>query len=269
MSLPPYSVLMSVYKKENPEWLASSLDSIFNQSIQPAEIIMIKDGPITMDLNAVLEGFDAEHPNIMKILGFDENHGLGYALHHGILASSHEYIARMDTDDISMPNRMEDQLSMMINEKLDIVGSQVFEFIDNPEKPISISNLPEDFGSILRYSRHRNPFRHPPIVYRRSKVLEAGNYSSEFPFFEDWDLFNRMLAQGCRARNLHDPLVAMRVNEGFYQRRGGLDYLSCALGFKWAQYKLGYFSFFDFLQSFVPQVVVCIMPVEVRKWFYL
>ena len=216
-----YSVLMSIYKKEKPAFLIQALDSMLNQTVSPSEIVMVKDGPLTRELEDVLSDYDSEHPGLFKFISYDENHGLGYALRQGMLACSNEIVARMDTDDVARSDRMEKQLAA-INRGLDMVGSDVVEFVESPDKPIASTDLPKGMDAISIYSKRRNPFRHPPMTFRKSRVMEAGNYSSDFLYFEDWDLFNRMLACGCKADNLGEPLVAMRVSEDFYARRGGI-----------------------------------------------
>ena len=263
----PYSVLMSLYVKERPEWLSQSLDSMLGQTVSPSEIVIVEDGPITPELSDVLERYNATYPKLFNFVVLDENHGLGYALNKGVLACSNEIIARMDTDDIARADRMEKQLSA-IAEGLDMVGSDVVEFEESPDEPVASTALPKGMDNILAYSKRRNPFRHPSMTFKKTKVLEAGNYSSEYLFFEDWDLFNRMLSCGCRAENIAEPLVAMRVSGDFYARRGGAKYLGYAYDFKKAQVSRGYFTKADFFASFVPHAIVCLMPNSVRSFVY-
>ena len=262
-----YSVLMSIYKQENPAYLIQALDSMLNQTVFPSEIVMVKDGPLTRDLENVLNRYDTKYPGLFNFVSYDVNHGLGYALRQGILACSNEIVARMDTDDIARPDRMEKQLAA-IDGGLDMVGSDVIEFVTSPNDPVAATDLPKGIDAIRSYSKRRNPFRHPPMTFKKSKVIEAGNYSSEFLYFEDWDLFNRMLACGCQADNLSEPLVAMRVSEDFYARRGGLQYLKYAKSFKKAQVMRGYFSNLDYLCSYLPHVVLCLMPNFLRAYLY-
>lgn len=262
-----YSVLMSIYKKEKPAFLIQALDSMLNQTVSPSEIVMVKDGPLTRELEDVLSDYDSEHPGLFKFISYDENHGLGYALRQGMLACSNEIVARMDTDDVARSDRMEKQLAA-INRGLDMVGSDVVEFVESPDKPIASTDLPKGMDAISIYSKRRNPFRHPPMTFRKSRVMEAGNYSSDFLYFEDWDLFNRMLACGCKADNLKEPLVAMRVSGDFYARRGGSQYLKYAKAFKRAQVERGYFTKCDYICSYLPHAVVCLMPNSVRALIY-
>lgn len=263
----PYSVLLSIYSKEKAEYLGQALDSMLAQTVAPAEIVVVKDGLLTPELNSVLSEYDRAHPGLFKFVAYSENRGLGYALKQGVLACSNEIIARMDTDDVAMPDRMERQLAA-IRDGLDMVSSQVVEFIESPDKPVATTRLPEGSDAIVAYSKRRNPFRHPPMTFKRSKVLEAGNYSVQYLYFEDWDLFNRMLAIGCRADNIHEPLVAMRVSEDFYARRGGLAYLGYALRFKAGQVRSGWFTHADFVASFAPHAVACLMPNGLRSLVY-
>lgn len=266
---PPYSVLMSIYSKERSEWLRVALDSIINQTVAPDEIVIVRDGPLTIELDEILAEYDIANPGLFKICSYPVNRGLGFALSVGVPECSNELIARMDTDDCSFPRRMELQLAEFVNDpQLDMVGTQVYEFIESPEEPISISELPLEGRDLLRYSKRRNPFRHTPIVYKKSKVLSAGNYSSHFLYFEDWDLFNRMLACGCKGKNLPEPLVAVRVSSDFFSRRGGIAYLPHVWKFKFEQLKRGYFTFSDFLLSFIPHAVVCLMPNKLRSTVY-
>lgn len=268
MVFPEYSVLMSVYAKERPEWLRIAVRSMLDQTIPPSEFVIVEDGPLTSGLYEVISEFDTLFPGLFKTVAYPDNMGLGYALREGILSCTKSIVARMDSDDWASPERMEVQLALMENEKLDMIGSQVVEFIESPEKPVALTALPERHDAIVAYSKRRNPFRHPPMTFRREKVLEAGNYSPEFLFFEDWDLFNRMLAIDCRAKNVHEALVAMRVSPDFYARRGGISYLRHALRFKSAQVNSGWFNIADFALSFIPQAAVSILPNSIRTLIY-
>lgn len=268
MPYPRYSVLMSVYAKERSEWLCAAVRSMLDQTVPPSEFVIVEDGPLTEALYEAISGFKQEYPNLFKIVSYSENRGLGYALRQGVMTCSMPIIARMDSDDLSRPDRMEVQLSLISEHCLDMVGSQVVEFVGDPGTPVAETNLPEEHDDIVVYSRRRNPFRHPPMTFRRDRVLRAGSYSSEFLYFEDWDLFNRMLADGCRAANVHEPLVAMRVNSDFYARRGGLAYLGHAWRFEWSQLTCGWFTICDLVASFVPRAVVCLMPNHLRDIVY-
>lgn len=259
---------MSVYSKERPEWLCEAVRSMLEQTVPPAEFVLVEDGPLTDSLYEAIAGFEAASPGLFKIVSYPENKGLGHALREGVAACTKPVIARMDSDDLAMPVRMEAQLSLVKEKGLDMVGSQVVEFVESPDEPVALTDLPEGHDEIVAYSKRRNPFRHPPMTFRREKVLDAGSYSDQFLYFEDWDLFNRMLAIGCRAENVHEPLVAMRVSADFYARRGGIAYLRHAWRFKSAQVRCGWFTLSDLVASILPQAAVCLMPNALRSLVY-
>nr|WP_239519378.1 glycosyltransferase [Bifidobacterium ramosum] len=266
--LPAYSVLMSVYIKEDPAFLEESLASMLAQTVPPEEIVVVKDGQLSSELESVLNKFTDAHPNLFTIVAYPKNQGLGYALMSGVPRCRNEIIARMDSDDYAFPTRMEEELTVMRDRNLDMVGSQIVEFVEDPSDPVATSTLPVSFSDIVAFSKKRNPFRHPSMVFKKSKALEAGNYSPDFLYFEDWDLFNRMLARGCNAENIDHPLVAMRVSADFYGRRGGPAYLPHIWKFKTAQLRRGYFTFPQFLTSTIPHVIVCLVPNGVRSFIY-
>lgn len=264
-----YSVLMSVYIKDRAEWLEQAVSSMLKQTIPPSELVLVEDGAVSVDVSNLIEKLERELGDRLRIVQLDKNSGLGEALRRGALECRYERIARMDADDISVPDRIEKELDALYRHNLDMVGSNVAEFIDSPDNPVAITSLPLNDVEILKYSKRRNPFRHPPILMKRSKVLEAGNYNGRYPFFEDWDLFSRMLAIGCRANNIQEPLVYMRVSSDFYHRRGGVRYLSYAGKFKLGKLKSNYFSLWDFIASFVPQAIVCLLPNKIRSLVYI
>ena len=268
MAFPEYSVLMSVYAKERPEWLRAAAESMLSQTVPPSEFVIVEDGPLTEALYEEVARLEASNPGLFRIVSYPENRGLGYALREGMAACTKPVVARMDSDDLARSERMEIQLSLMEEQGLDMVGSQVVEFVGSPDEPIAATDLPESHDSIVAYSKRRNPFRHPPMTFKRDRVMEAGGYSTEFLYFEDWDLFNRMLAIGCTAANVHEPLVAMRVSPDFYARRGGVAYLRYAWRFERAQLKSGWFSLRDFAGSIIPRAAVCLMPNTLRGLFY-
>lgn len=269
MARQPYSVLISLYAKESPEYLKEALDSMLAQTVEPAQIVIVKDGELTPDLDAVCETYASMYPGLFDFIEYPENKGLGYALSKGIPACKHELIARMDSDDWANPKRIEIQLEAFEQDPdLDMLGTQVYEFVATPDEPITLSHLPLELDDIIKYSKRRNPFRHTPMMYKKSKVLEAGNYSSDYLYFEDWDLFNRMLSRGCKGQNIDLPLLHIRVSSDFFSRRGGPAYLGYVWRFKTSQVKRGYFSLWDFACSFFPHMVVCLMPNKLRSLVY-
>lgn len=263
-----YSVLMSVYYKENPEWLKYSIDSMLNQTIKPDEFVLVEDGPLTDELDKVIDEFEKNNKDLFKIIKLSINGGLGPALERGINECKNEFIARMDSDDYSVPNRIEKQFEIF--EKypdLGLVGSNVDEFEGDITRVNCHVILPEFQDDIYKFSKKRCPFRHPTLLYKKSAVLNAGNYR-EFYLCEDYDLYVRMLRSGCKCYNIQEPLVFMRVGSDFYKRRGGWKYMNTILKFKNEQLKIGYFSLGDYLKSTIPHIIVCLMPNKLRDYVY-
>lgn len=265
---PKYSILMSVYYKENPEWLQYSIESMLKQTVPASEFVLVEDGQLTPELYAVIDKYDKENAGLFNIIKLEENVGLGPALRIGIEKCKNEYIARMDSDDYSVVNRIEKQFE--IYEKypdLGLVGSNVEEFMDTIDNVNCHVVLPEYQDEILKFSKRRCPFRHPSLLYKKSEVLKAGNYRKYY-LFEDYDIYVRMLRAGCKCYNIQEPLVYMRIGEDFFKRRGGIKYLRSIMKFKNEQLKIGYFSFGDYIRSTVPHIVVCLMPNGLRDWVY-
>lgn len=265
-----YSFLLSVYDKERAEWLQESITSMLHQTKMPSEIVIVKDGPLTEALDDVLGQFQEEYPDLFTIISLQGNVGLGPALAVGIKNCHYEYVARMDSDDISDRSRCEKQLRCFEwDQQLDIVGCFESEFEDDRNRPVCIHQVPERDEEIRTFMKRRCGLLHPTVIYKKSAVLKAGNYQ-DVRMYEDYDLFVRMvLEQGCRAYNVQESLYYMRINSDFYKRRGGISYLKTVVKFKYAQYQKGYLSCKDFVISAGSQMIVCLLPNFLRRWFYM
>ena len=192
-----FSVLMSVYKNEKAEYLDKAIESILNQTILPDEIVIVKDGLLTKELEDVLNKFSSKS-SIFKFLEFKHNRGLGLALKDGVLACSNELIARMDTDDIAKPERFEKQLEYLrTHPEISLLGSCIEEFSNDVYTPDSVTILPLKYDEIVKFAKKRNPFRHMTVIFKRSAVVNSGNYR-DFLWCEEYDLWMRMIKTGHR-----------------------------------------------------------------------
>ena len=265
---PAYSVLLSVYHKENPEWLWAALESILNQTVQPSEIVLVEDGPLNERLDNVIATFQQRTP-FLKVVALPENRGLGLALQEGINHCSNELIARMDTDDIAVPERCEKQLKKFVEDpELDVVGCWENEFWgDSINKSFSCHKVPETNEEIKKFMRRRCALLHPTVIFKKSAVLRAGNYQHRL-LFEDYDLFARMVQTGSKCYNVQEGLYYLRVNPMLFKRRGGYQYAKTLLKFKYEMWQKGFFSFSDFIVSGLGHYCVCLMPNELRILFY-
>ena len=259
-----YSVLMSLYKKEKPEYLRLAVDSMLNQTVKPDEIVLVEDGPLTDELYAVLDEYGDKLTRVRN----EKNLGLGLALNVGLKACRNELVARMDTDDISKPERCEKQLKRFEERpELAIVGAWVDEFTVSPEHVVSTRAVPTDSEDIYNFAKKRSAFNHPTVMYRKSAVLAQGGYS-DLRRNQDVDLFGRMLFAGCKAENVGEALLWFRSNDDLAKRRKSWEntwsYIDTVRRF----WKMGYSSFGDYAMIAVAQTGMYLMPVKVQHWVY-
>ncbi|OJF90674.1 glycosyltransferase [Alkalibacterium sp. 20] len=254
-----YSVLMSLYKDEKPQNLKVSIQSMLDQTVKPDEIVLVKDGPITEALETVVSEFVQRFPDLFIIVPLEKNIGLGLALNEGLKHCQNELVARMDTDDLSLSDRCEKQLKAFQIEELDIVGTNIDEFIDDPANIVSSRSLPSEHDEIVRFSRRRNPFNHPTVMYRKSAVL-ANNGYSDYRRNQDMDLFIRMLNNGCRAKNINESLLLFRANEDNLKRRKSWTKASSNIVMLYDFWKKGYSGFGDFLIASMSHLAAFLMP---------
>ena len=262
-----YSVLMSVYHKENPIYLVKSIDSILEQTVRTKEFVIVCDGPLTDELNQIICQYKENYPDIMKIIRLEKNQGLGIALNTGLGYCTNELVARMDSDDISLPDRMEKQLQIMEQENVDIISGTVVEFTDNINHELARRILPEKQEEIRRFVKRRNPFNHPAVMYKKESVMAAGGYK-DFWLFEDYFLWLRMLSMGCEGYNIREPLVYMRTGDAMYERRGGIKYAGQIIKFRWYMFRHGYAGLVDFIVTACGHTLVALIPNSMRKKFY-
>lgn len=259
-----YSVLMSLYVKEKPEYLKLAIDSMLNQTVTPDEIVIVEDGPLNGSLYSVLDEYAGKITRVRS----ENNIGLGLALNLGLKACRNELVARMDTDDISKPDRCEKQLKRFEEKpELAIVGAWVDEFTVSPDQVVSTRAVPTDSDSIYNFAKKRSAFNHPAVMYRRSAVLKQGGYS-DLRRNQDVDLFGRMLFAGEKAENIGEALLWFRSNDDLAKRRKSWDntwsYIDTIKRF----WKMGYSSFGDFAMVAVAQTGMYLMPVKLQHWVY-
>ena len=268
MTLPPYSVLMSLYIKEKPEYLKLAIDSMLNQTVKPDEIVIVEDGSLTESLYAVLDEYKAKYPQIVRTVKNEKNLGLGLALNVGLKECKNELVARMDTDDISKPDRCEKQLKVFVDDmSLSIVGAYVDEFINDPEKIVSTRAVPVTNDEIYQFAKKRSAFNHPAVMYRKSRVLAYGGYAN-LRRNQDVDLFGRMLFGGCKAQNVPESLLLFRSNTDLAKRRKSWEntksYIDTIGNFR----RMGYSSFKDYVIVAVAQTGVFLMPAFLQHLVY-
>ena len=219
-----YSVLMSVYRKENPDFLLESMQSIYEQTVPTNDFVLICDGPLTNDLDEVIIEMQKKFKKRLNVVRLKENHGLGYALSVGVKECKNELVARMDSDDVAVRNRCEKELKAFDkNSELSIVGGFVGEFEKSVSEIRFVRKVPETNDEIIRFVKTRNPFNHPSVMFKKSNILKVGNYQN-IRFCQDYFLWVELLSNGLEGYNLQEILVYMREDSKTFRRRSGKEY---------------------------------------------
>lgn len=263
-----FSVLIAVYKKDNAKHLMEAIESCFNQTLIPDEIILVKDGELTLELNFTILNLQKKYIQF-KVVGLKKNRGLGLALKYGLKFISCDIVARMDSDDISKPNRFEKQIRFLErNPEIGIVGSWISEFNIDPKVIICERKVPENHLEISKTLKYRNPFNHPSVVFRKKAVLKAGSYK-HFPLNEDYYLWGRMLINNIKFYNIQESLLSFRINNETYSRRGGIEYIKHEINLQNKFEDLGIISKKQKYKNLMIRVSLRIIPNFIRKTIYI
>ena len=260
---------MSVYFKEQPNNLRQAMESMRCQTVPTDDFVLVCDGPLTDELDAVIREEKQKFGLILHVLRLEKNGGLGNALNEGLKVCKNELVARMDSDDISRPERCEKQLKLFESfPGISLSSGTVSKFVTDPAHPTGKREIPITDEEIRTYSRKRNPMNHPCVMFKKSAVESAGGYKETYHLFEDYYLWVRMLMKGYKARNTIDVLLDMRSPADMYLRRGGKKYAEDMLGFHQWMKQSRWSSEVDYLSGAVPHAVVCVLPNGVRKMVY-
>ncbi len=265
MVVKQFSVLISIYHKENPIWFREALESIFSQTALPNEIVLIKDGPLTKELDLIIDEYSSKY-QIFNIISNEINLGLGLSLQKGIIACKNNIIARMDTDDIMPNERFEKQLTI-IEKGYDVVSCWSLLFSENINNVIAIKHRPENHDDIVKLSKRRSPVSHAACMMKKDSVIKAGNYQHCY-FYEDYYLWVRMIMSGAKFYNIQEVLYYVRTNEEQIQRRGGVKYLKNELKVFNQFYKIGFYSFKDVFINSIIRTFTRLMPQKTRSFLF-
>jgi len=261
----PFSVLMSVYHKDNPQWLKQAIDSVLNNTVKPNQIVLVVDGQISNELEQVI----TEYKDSLDILRLEKNSGLGIALQQGLLKCKYPLVARMDSDDISLSNRFELQLKEFENNpNLTIVGGYIQEFDSQTNEKTSIRKVPLRDNQIKQYIKTRSPFNHVTVMFKKEDILKVGNYQT-FYQMEDYYLWARLVQANSQTKNISQLLVNVRVDTKMFARRGGYKYFKSNKEVSKQMLKMKIINYpyylFNITVRFITQVL---MPNNIRTLFY-
>lgn len=260
------SVLMSVYENDNVFFFEQSVDSLLNQTHLPSEIIIVVDGPIGKDIDDLLAKLS--NNKLFVIIRLHENKGLAIAMNIGVRKAKYNLIARMDSDDISHPERFAKQIDFLAkNLEVDIVGTWIDEFIGNVENIISTRKVPEEHSDIISYLKGRCPLNHPTVIFRKESVLQSGNYL-ECHLKEDLYLWLRLYKNNFIFANIPESLLFFRTSNDVFRRRGGIKYAKSELKMFNYRYQIGLINLLEYLYFNSVTIPIRLMPPILRSLIY-
>lgn len=263
-----YSVLMSVYHKERPEYLKQAIESIRVQSLSTNDFVLVCDGPLNDELDAVIQTKQLEMGENLNVVRLAKNGGLGNALNEGIKHCKNELVARMDSDDIAYPDRCEKQIAVFnTHSEVSICSGIVEEFTTDPNTVDTRRVPPETNAEIIEFAKKRNPFNHPCVMYKKSAVKAVGSYQ-DFYLLEDYYLWLRILMAGYQGYNIQEPLLHMRAGSDMYKRRSGWKYAKTqAKLFKFMKQQ-GFIGNGQYIKSCVIRSGSALAPNWLRKFMF-
>jgi len=258
---------MSIYSATQVNDLDRCLASITKQDLIPDQLVLVRDGPVHPKVEDCVNSFSKTLP--LHHLHFSSNRGLGLALRDGLQACKHEFVARVDSDDRSVPERFALQVNHMTNNpSISVIGGWLREYYQTTSGPVGIiRQTPLQHASITKAARHRNPFNHPTVMFRRSHVLNSGNYEPCL-FFEDYFLWAKMLMAGYRFENLSDILVETDVTSDYFSRRGGFAYMKHEFHLAQKLREINFFSFTNTYFFILCRLPLRLLPLKLRKYIY-
>ncbi len=265
-----FSIITSVYKNDKPEFIREALDSMLvHQSVKPSEIVLVQDGPVPYELSRVLLEYKDKYGKVLNVIGLDKNGGLGNALRIGVEKSKYDILARMDSDDICLPDRFDKQLKYLEDHPdCDIVGGQMTEFIGSPNNIIGRRNVPLTNDEIYKFMKSRCGLNHVTVMFRKKSVLKVGNYQDWF-WNEDYYLWVRMMMAGCKFANIPEVAVNVRSGSDQYARRGGKKYFDSEIGIKKLMLEKGMITRKEYIVNYIQRFIIQLMlPNSVRGWVF-
>lgn len=264
-----YSVLMSVYEKENPDYLMTAIESMRKQVLPFHDFVLVCDGPLPDPLMKAIFHEKHQMENSFTLVRLPVNRGLGPALNEGLKYCQCDLVARMDSDDISDPDRCKKEVSCFEqNPHLSIVSGFLTEFESDPSNPGPVRKVPQYQRDILSFAKQRNPFNHPCVMYRKSAVQKAGGYLASYPFFEDYDLWLRMIWSGAEGYNIQENLLYMRTGNGMYHRRSGREHFHSAEKLFRTMRDRKFISPSDYRKAILQRWIGDFIPNGLRKFLY-
>lgn len=261
-----FSVLMSVYHRESAEYLDAAIQSVIHQTLQPSQVVIVKDGPLAEDLEKTLAKYSTDP--LFTFVSLPINRGLGIALNAGLARCRYDIVARMDSDDISTRDRFKKQIHYMHKHPNTIlIGANIVEFDESMSKRLSVRSTPQSKHDIILHAKKQNPFNHMTVVFRKEAVERAGGYL-DCPYFEDYYLWARMLQSDGDFHNIQEELVHARGGDSMIDRRGGWRYVKSIINFQHKMLQIKFISRQEYIFNCTVRTLVALMPRSLRGFLY-
>lgn len=264
VNAPEFSLLLPVYAGDDAGALRLAFESsVDQQTLRPTEAVIVQDGPVPDVLAGELARIERESPVPVRLVKLEQNRGLTTALNAGLDAARYSVVARMDADDVSVPERFEKQWALL-SQGYDLVGTGMVEFETDPEQPVSERVPPTGAARIRDHARTHNPFNHPTMMYRVAALDAVGRYQP-FGKMEDYWLGVRLIASGARVENIAEPLVKYRVGAGAFARRGGWQEAKTEWALQREMLRIGFISRGQYARNVVVKGVYRLMPASLKR----
>lgn len=262
-----FSVLLSVYIRELPDNLSQALDSIwYQQSLKPNQIVLVTDGPLTAELESVIHCWSKKLGEVFTIVNLSINLGLGSALNQGLQFCKYDLVARMDTDDISQPDRFKKQVDFMRNNPDIVVSSGFIEEWDSDfTRKISSRSLPLNHEDIIRFAKMRSPISHAACIFRKAAIIDVGGYPEIYP--EDYLLWIKLIQRGGRLSNIPCILLRVRAGDDFIARRG-YTFLKGELTTYQHMYEMNFITTGEYIKASFIRACVRLSPKFIKVFLY-
>ena len=265
---PRFSVLITVYKLEKPEFLDASLESVEKQTVLPSEIVLVEDGTLTKDLYNIIKKHSNLFSGVFKVIKLNENCGRGIASAIGLKYVSNNWVARVDSDDINCTNRFELQLdAILCDPEVSMISGQINEFEISPSNIVGKRKVPLAYSEIKKFVRYRSPINNPSVMFKKNDVNRVGGYP-HLNVMEDYDLCIKFIVNNLKIINLGNVLVNMRVSTDMYSRRSGLKYVFQYTKLKNKWRKMGIGNWGTMVISDIAMLLNNLIPSSLRETIY-
>jgi glycosyltransferase involved in cell wall biosynthesis len=264
-----FSVLMCVYKNDSIKYLDEAFESILNQTLKPSQIVIVRDGKVPNELQRRLDKLSKSFSGLLHIVNLENNVGLSRALNLGIDHCDHEYIARMDADDISLNKRFFEQMFVFNKDpSIALQSAWVDQYNEDMTVINTVRRVPQCHDEIVRYAKRRTPINHTCSFFRKSAVVKVGKYPNIKSYHEDWWLALRLIKNGYRLYNIQQSLLKMRTGKDFYKRRSGVKYSIIEIRNLYDMYNQNLLSLCDLLINLLIRIPIRVLPNFLVERFY-